>query len=100
LHRVDRSQFLRLVAEGLRNVPEVGDGVLHRTARVAMAEVLRSHPVARHAAAERTSKHDRQWVRRPTKRRRPAGTALTLPLSEKKPLSRRNLATTSTPASP
>lgn len=29
-----------------------------------------------------------------------AGTALTLPLSEKKPLSRRNLATTSTPASP
>ena len=76
LHRTDRDHLLQLVAIGLRNVAELGDGVLHRTARAAMAELLRSHPVVTHSNNERAGKYGRngrEWIRRPTKRRRPQG---------------------------
>ena len=67
----DQFSFLELVAANLQCQPQIGDGVVHRVLREAMAEFLRERPFdAKPPAGEVRT---RPWVRRPTKRRRPPG---------------------------
>ena len=70
LQRADRDAFLRMVAEGLREVPEPGDGVVYRTMRAVMSEVLRQRPVVPSDPPRRGSKYSRPFVCKPTRGRR------------------------------
>ena len=70
LQRADRHSFLELIALGLKEQPEIGDGLLHRTMRSVMAEVLRQRPVVPSDPPRRGSKYARPFVCKPARRRR------------------------------
>jgi hypothetical protein len=69
LHPCERDLFLRAVAEALREQPVVDDGLVGRVAREVQREFLRGRgPLYQPPKLE--PKYARDWVRRPSKRRR------------------------------
>ena len=69
LRCANQDRFLQLVAEGLRGISEIGDGVLHRCMRSVISEALRERPVIEHGVRRQPSKHSREWIRKPGRRR-------------------------------